>query len=171
MWLKLLKRVFNASVLLMLGVYFLQKKARKLNQTEVRLLASYFESSLLKNAAVVEGVVPFWLHKKMAGVVVRHIVFLRKPLVLNHLQLHDSKLVISEEVLQYHPQVYLNDIEILAHELVHVAQFSKGMTIFKYIWASRHGYTQNPYELEAYAKAAQIKHAYQQSLFKKVSTK
>lgn len=45
-------------------------------------------------------------------------------------------------------------VELLAHELTHVEQFLNGMTIIGYLWASRHGYKNNPYEIEAYAKGA-----------------
>jgi hypothetical protein len=48
-------------------------------------------------------------------------------------------------------------IELLAHELTHVEQYLSGMTIFKYLWASRRGYRQNPYEVEAYEKGAEVR--------------
>ncbi len=47
-------------------------------------------------------------------------------------------------------------IELLAHELVHVRQYARGMTVWKYVWASRRGYWRNPYEAEARAIAAQL---------------
>lgn len=152
-----LRRGFNNALLLMLGVYFLQRRARKLNQNELLLLTPYFNAQLLKNAEIVEGNAPFWLQKKMAAVVLGHRIFFRKPLLLNSLQITQFE----GEKMQYKMQAYLNDIEILAHELVHVEQYANGMNILKYAWASRHGYFQNPYEIEAYAKAAHIKKAYQ----------
>ena len=48
-------------------------------------------------------------------------------------------------------------VELLAHELTHVEQYLSGMTIFKYLWAARKGYRQNPYEVEAYAKGAMVR--------------
>jgi hypothetical protein len=50
------------------------------------------------------------------------------------------------------PEPTLADVKLLAHELTHVEQYLSGMTVMKYLWASRHGYRQNVYELEAYAK-------------------
>lgn len=47
-------------------------------------------------------------------------------------------------------------IELLAHELTHVEQYLSGMTMLKYLWASRNGYRKNPYEVDAYAKAAYV---------------
>ena len=42
------------------------------------------------------------------------------------------------------------------HELVHVGQYRNGMNIFDYLWASRNGYNNNPYEIDAYLREAQI---------------
>lgn len=39
---------------------------------------------------------------------------------------------------------------LLGHELVHVGQYADGMTWLSYFWASRNGYDNNPYEIEAY---------------------
>ncbi|MXY06590.1 MAG: DUF4157 domain-containing protein [Gammaproteobacteria bacterium] len=43
-------------------------------------------------------------------------------------------------------------VRLLGHELVHVEQFARDLNVFKYLWASRRGYRQNPYEVEAYAR-------------------
>jgi len=62
------------------------------------------------------------------------------------------------------PRAYQPDtergIELLAHELTHVEQYLSGLTLFKYLWASRDGYRKNSYEIEAYSKAAYIKSRY-----------
>ena len=42
------------------------------------------------------------------------------------------------------------DLGLLGHELVHVGQYADGMTWLSYLWASRDGYDNNPYEKEAY---------------------
>ncbi len=47
-------------------------------------------------------------------------------------------------------------VKLLGHELVHVQQYSDGMTYLGYIWESRGGYRNNPYEIRAYAWGAQI---------------
>ena len=147
---------WQTAKLLMLGICFLRKKARALNATELALLTPYFNESLLKSVEMIEGAVPFWLQKQMAGVVLGNMIFLRQPLQLASLPLNSLALK--------NAQIYLNDIEMLAHELVHVTQYAAGMSVLKYLWASRHGYYQNPYEMEAYDKAAQIKKAHQQAL-------
>ena len=45
---------------------------------------------------------------------------------------------------------------LLGHELMHVAQFLQGLTVFKYVWSCRNGYMQSPYEVQAYAMGARI---------------
>jgi hypothetical protein len=45
----------------------------------------------------------------------------------------------------------------LGHQLVYVGQYRGGMTLLDYVWASRHGYDNNPYEAPAYEKEAKIK--------------
>lgn len=59
------------------------------------------------------------------------------------------------------PRAYQADtvtgIELLAHELTHVEQYLSGMTVLKYLWASRKGYRENPYEIAAYQKGATVR--------------
>lgn len=50
-------------------------------------------------------------------------------------------------------------MELLGHELMHVAQYMQGMNLLKYIWASRYGYRKNHYEIEAYQQGSMIKTA------------
>ena len=45
----------------------------------------------------------------------------------------------------------------MGHELAHVQQFSQGMTLRSYLWASRRGYWRNPFEVEARAIGARIR--------------
>lgn len=126
------QHVFNC----FFGVSFLQKHARSLSAKEHSLLAPYFAEKTLTNVRVCENHAPFWLYRQMHGVALGCHVYFR-------------------------PSVYLPNepcgLALLAHELTHVEQYLSGMTILKYLWASRHGYHQNPYEIEAYAKGALVK--------------
>ena len=90
----------------------------------------------MQMARIIENRVPFWLSKSMCAVVLGHRIYFREGAYSL-----DS----------------LHGVELLAHELTHVEQYLSGMTIFKYLWASRHGYRQNPYEVDAYAKAAAVR--------------
>jgi hypothetical protein len=81
------------------------------------------------------GKVNFWLFKHMHGVVLGHVIYFRKGAYQE-----DSH----------------EGVELLVHELTHVQQFFSGMTIAKYLWNSRKGYRNNPYELEAYSNGAKI---------------
>lgn len=91
---------------------------------------------MLNNARIIEDRVPFWLLKTMAGVVLGHYIYFRKN--------------------AYQPNTVMG-VELLGHELTHVAQYIDGMTVLKYLWASRYGYRQNLYEIAAYAQGAKIK--------------
>lgn len=113
---------------------------RSLTTEERRLYASYFSEQTLAKANIIEGRVPFWLNKKMCAVVLGCTVYFRAG--------------------TYQPN-HISSIELLAHELTHVEQFLSGMTILKYLWASRRGYSKNPYEVEAYTKSAAIRSALQ----------
>ncbi|NOT16301.1 MAG: hypothetical protein HOP21_12185 [Methylotenera sp.] len=117
---------------------------RPLTQTEQQLFSPYFKAHTLKIVRIIEGYVPFWLFQRMSGVVVGHRIYLRVPLKPLHADLLYSAA----------------NIELLAHELTHVEQYLSGMTILKYLWASRCGYQNNPYEIEAYAKGAMVRAAY-----------
>lgn len=108
---------------------------RPLHQTERTLYSPYFQQRTLDEVRIVEGHTPFWLSKNMCAIVLgRHIYF--------------------------RPCAYQGNtsacVELLAHELTHVEQYLSGMTILKYLWASRHGYRKNPFEIEAYAKGAYV---------------
>ena len=47
-------------------------------------------------------------------------------------------------------------IGLLGHELIHVGQYADGMTWLSYTWASRNGYGDNPYEIDAYEMGERI---------------
>lgn len=117
------------------------QQGRPLSATERALFQSYFQQRTLDMARIIDGYVPFWLDKRMCAVVLGHQIYFRSGLY----QSNDSALINAPASL-----------ELLAHELTHVEQYLSGMTIFKYLWASRYGYRQNPYEIEAYDKAAYV---------------
>jgi hypothetical protein len=118
----------------------MSRQGRPLSEIEQNLLANYFSEKTLNHAKIIEGHVPFWLSKKMCAVVI------------------GAKIYFRAGVYQHN---HIAGIELLAHELTHVEQYLSGMTILKYVWASRRGYLKNPYEIEAYAKAATIRLALQ----------
>lgn len=113
---------------------------RPLTLEERSLFVSYFSEETLSQANIIEGRVPFWLSPKMCAVVLGSTIFFRSGV--------------------YRPN-HIASIELLAHELTHVEQYLSGMTILKYLWASRRGYLKNSYEVEAYAKAAAVRTAMQ----------
>jgi hypothetical protein len=113
-------------------------QARALTPDEHARLASHFTDEVLERARVVDGRVPLWLRPDMCGVTLGCMIYLR-------------------------PGAYRagseDGVELLAHELVHVQQFVRGMTLLRYVWASRRGYWRNPYEVEARAIAARVRTA------------
>jgi hypothetical protein len=111
-------------------------KGRSLNADEHAYFQPYFQARTLHLARIFEGQVPFWLAKSMCAVVLGQRIYFR-----------DGAYQVNA----------LRDIELLAHELTHVEQYLSGMTVFKYLWASRNGYKKNPYEVEAYAKAKYVR--------------
>ncbi len=119
---------------------------RGLTAAEFNLYRPYFQQHTLKVVRIVEGRVPIWLRKKMCAVVLGHRIYLRAEL---------------DQPRAYQPNT-TQGFEMLAHELTHVEQYLAGMTVCKYLWASRHGYRNNPYEVEAYAKGAILKAIMQQ---------
>lgn len=114
---------------------------RPLSQAELDLYHPYFQPQTLASVRIVEGRVPFWLRGNMCAVVLGCRIYLRAEIDLPR---------------TYQPGT-AKGIELLAHELTHVEQYLSGMTIFKYLWASRHGYRNNPYEMEAYAKGTLVR--------------
>lgn len=117
------------------------EQGRPLTAKERALFQPYFQPRTLEAARIIEGRVPFWLNKRMCAVVLGHRIYLRFGLMRA-----DACSMV------YAPK----SLELLAHELTHVEQYLSGMNIFKYLWASRHGYRQNPYEIEAYDHGADV---------------
>lgn len=107
---------------------------RPLTATERAFCQPFFKADSLNEARIIHGHVPFWLKKCMCAVVLGRSIYMRKGAYLKA------------------GKPTLADVKLLAHELTHVEQYLSGMTVIKYLWASRHGYRQNPYEIEAYAR-------------------
>jgi hypothetical protein len=107
-----------------------------LTPLEQRLYASYFTRELLDAVRVFDGHVPFWLRPDMCGVTLGSRIYFRAGAC---------------------DRSSADGIELLGHELAHVQQFSRGMTLRSYLWASRLGYWRNPFEVEARALGARIR--------------
>ena len=112
---------------------------RKLTQQEREIFKPYFAQIVLEKARIIDGSfggkVPFWLRRDMCAVVLGHRIYFRA----GHYQPNTKR-----------------GAELLGHELTHVSQYLHGMTIFKYCWSCRKGYTKSAYEIEAYAKGRMI---------------
>ena len=109
-----------------------------LTAQEQHRYAPYFEPELLASVRILDGHVPFWLRPDMCGVTLGRRIYFR----LGACDRHSP-----------------GGIELLAHELAHVQQFSRGMTLRSYLWASRRGYWRNPFEVEARAVGARVRAA------------
>lgn len=113
---------------------------RPLTDAEFNVYQPFFWPRTLELARIIEGRVPIWLHRKMCAVVLGHRIYIRAEIDRPHVYQGNSA----------------RGVELLAHELTHVEQYLSGMTVFKYLWASRYGYRNNPYEIEAYAQGSAI---------------
>ncbi|MFO0701157.1 MAG: LamG-like jellyroll fold domain-containing protein [Nitrospira sp.] len=111
-------------------------QGRPLTNQEIALYKKDFFSRTLDAARIHEGVVPSWLSRNMRGITLETDIYFREG--------------------EYIPGT-AGGVEILGHELVHVQDFLNGMSYFDYIWASRYGYLENPYEIEAYRKGDEIR--------------
>jgi len=112
-------------------------RGRRLTLAERRRYAAYFATEVLDAARVFDGRVPFWLRPDMDGVTLGACIHLRAG--------------------AYDPDS-IDGIQLLGHELAHVRQYLEaGMTVLRYLWASRRGYRRNPYEVEAYSLGARIR--------------
>ena len=107
-------------------------KGRPLTKEEMANNAEHFDAEVLESAVVHDGRVPWWLRGDAVAVVLGKNIYIRPD--------------------KYFPGT-AGGVRLLAHELVHVEQYRKGMNIFTYLLASRRGYWKNPYEEEAEARA------------------
>jgi len=116
-----------------------EKYGRTLTIDEKASFSDHFSSEVLDSARLYEGKVPWWLPKKMEAVTLGNKIYFREGV--------------------YVPGT-ADGVEVLGHELVHVQQYSEGMTILKYLWSSRKGYWENPYEIGAYARDRLIRNSF-----------
>ena len=110
-------------------------QGRPLSVQEHAALKPYFNACVLYETRIADGRVPFWLRHDMCAVVLGNTIYFRAG---------------------YYQANTPQGLSLLGHELTHVAQFMHGMTTFDYIWSCRKGYTQSPYEVQAYAMGARI---------------
>ncbi len=108
---------------------------RPLTLQERDTFKPYFSHEVIAQARIIEGKVPIWLSSNMCAVVLQHRIYFRSG--------------------AYQPNSK-RGVELLGHELMHVAQFLNGMSLWKYLWSCRHGYHHSPYEQQAYAQGALI---------------
>ena len=113
-------------------------RGRPLSAAERACCAPHFDAALLDRVRIVDGRVPFWLRPDMGGVTLGDRIHFRAG--------------------AYDPGCAAG-LELLAHELAHVQQYARGMTVLGYVWASRRGYWRNPYEVEARAVGARVRAA------------
>lgn len=103
---------------------------RPLTATEKCKLKPYIPQTDLDNADLHDGQVPWYLGKDFAGITRGNDIYFR-------------------------PGVYdgttAAGLGILGHELVHVGQYRNGMNWLTYLWSTRNGYMNSPYEKAAYA--------------------
>ena len=114
-------------------------EGRQLTDQERTLYRRDFSSQTLDTARIHEGVVPNWLRSDMAGITLKSNIYFRAGV--------------------YVPNT-ASGVELLGHELFHVQDFLSGMSYFDYILASWKGYMNNPYEIQAYKKGAEIRMNY-----------
>jgi len=116
-----------------------QDEGRPLTAEERSPYEDFFPSEVLDSARIFEDKVPWWLRKDMDGITLGNRIYFREGV--------------------YDPGTAAG-VELLGHELVHVEQYAEGMTILRYLWASRKGYWNNPYEKQAYDKASLIRDSF-----------
>jgi RHS repeat-associated protein len=109
---------------------------RRLTNPEKAALAPYIPKEDLDNARVHCGEMPWYAPDWAAGITRGNDIYVRDP---------DSTFETPDE------------LGFLGHELEHVRQYREGMTWYKYLWRSWHGYDENPYEKEAEKKEEEIK--------------
>jgi hypothetical protein len=108
---------------------------RPLSETEKGYLEPYIPKRDLDNADVHTGEMPAYAPSWATGITRGNDIYFRNP---------NQSFATPE------------DLSLLGHELVHVGQYADGMTAIGYIWASRNGYNNNPYEVDAYALMRKI---------------
>jgi RHS repeat-associated protein len=109
---------------------------RALTDCEKQKLSPYIPKVDLDNANLHDGKVPWWLGKDYESITLKNDIYFRPGI--------------------YDPST-IDGLATLGHELVHVGQYRNGMTRASYLWSTRHGYDNSPYEKQAYAEEDKIK--------------
>jgi len=108
---------------------------RPLRAAEIAALAPYIPRVDLERVVLHLGHVPWYLPRRFCGIARgRHVYFRRG--------------VYREGTAE--------GIALLAHELVHVGQYRRGMTAVDYLWSARFGYWNSRHEQAAYALEARV---------------
>ena len=111
-------------------------RGRPLTEEEKATFADYYSTETLESARIYDGRVPWWLRKNMDAVTRGNKIFIREG--------------------AYVPGT-ARAVQLLGHELAHVEQYANGMNVFTYALANRRSYRNNRYEVEARAKAEEIR--------------
>jgi hypothetical protein len=110
-------------------------KARHLNPCEKDTLSPYIAAPVLDAAVIHAGGLSKLLLPGYTAVTIGNNIYFRPGV--------------------YDPSMAAG-LAVLGHELVHVGQYQNGMTLPGYLWSTRKGYYNSPYEQAAYAAQATI---------------
>jgi len=108
---------------------------RPLTDSEKGYLTPYIPQRDLNNADVHVGEMPWYAPSWAAGIT------------------RGNDIYISDPNQTFNTP---GDMGLLGHELVHVGQYADGMTWLSYLWSTRNGYNNSPYEVDAYKMGAKI---------------
>jgi hypothetical protein len=111
-------------------------QGRPLTTEEKQIYTPYFPKEVLDNTTIYDGKMPPLVWNQANGITLGDDIYFKEG--------------------AYSPGTP-EGIEILGHELTHAAQFDSDLNYIKYIWDSRHGYENNPHEIEAYDKGEEIR--------------
>ncbi len=100
---------------------------RPLTESEKNYLRPYIQERDLNNADIHVGDMPVYAPSWAWGITRGNDIYFRNP-----------------DQTFYTPE----DLGLLGHELVHVGQYADGMDWLLYLWESRNGYENNPYETD-----------------------
>ena len=109
--------------------------SRLLTPCEKTTLGPYIPSTDLNAAVLHDGNVPFYLGNNFTGITRGNDIYFRPGI--------------------YDPSMPAG-LAVLGHELVHVGQYRGGMNWLSYLWSTRHGYSNSPYEQAAYSMQDKI---------------
>jgi hypothetical protein len=116
-------------------VSFIASISRGLSAHEKRALAPFIADADLDSAILHIGKVPWYLPRRFAAIVRGRHVYLRQD---------------------GYAADTLAGLALLGHELIHVGQYRRGMTVAAYLWSARAGYRNNPFEKEAFDMQSRI---------------